>query len=71
MSCMLNCLVAFLSAAMQAEQAMRNAEIKEIPTELLEECTQATELLRAAYLRVGGEVDPYGKTCRIHGNVFP
>ena len=56
---------------MQADQATRNAEIKAIPTELLDECTRATESLRVAYLAVGGEVDPYGKTCRIHGNVFP
>ena len=39
--------------------------------ELLEECTKVTEALRVAYLAAGGQVDPYGATCRIHGNSPP
>ena len=56
---------------MQPEQAMRNAQIKPVPVELLEECTKVTEALRVAYLAAGGQVDPYGATCRIHGNSLP
>jgi hypothetical protein len=56
---------------MQPEQATRNAQIKPVPVELLEECTKVTEALRVAYLAAGGQVDPYGATCRIHGNSLP
>ena len=42
----------------QPEQATRNAAIKTVPAELLEQCTIMTEALRVAYLGVGGQVDP-------------
>jgi hypothetical protein len=54
-----------LVGASTPEQATRNARIPNVPAEVLAGCTAATEALRLA---AGPEIDPYGKTSRVHGN---